>query len=201
MKKTMKRSLALGALMAFVITGSAMAADRVAVGKGDNKVLEGNVNVSQISAANGGRIEAKTADEIVVDYNGTGDRWAVQAVKNVNEDGLTGSKIVLGGDKTKLISITAVSTSGDNINNEAVGIAAQRESTYKKGEGPYIELNSDKVVINAHSEYGPAMGIVAMNASVPGDDTKPSEVVINAKETVITATTNGADYDLSLIHI
>ena len=195
MKKTMKRSLALGALMAFVITGSAMAADRVAVGKGDNKVLEGNVNVSQISAANGGRIEAKTADEIVVDYNGTGDRWAVQAVKNVNEDGLTGSKIVLGGDKTKLISITAVSTSGDNINNEAVGIAAQRESTYKKGEGPYIELNSDKVVINAHSEYGPAMGIVAMNASVPGDDTKPSEVVINAKETVITATTNGADYD------
>ncbi len=65
MKKTMKRSLALGALMAFVITGSAMAADNIITADA-TKIEKGAGTYDQVVALNGGVVDIKADNGNVV---------------------------------------------------------------------------------------------------------------------------------------
>lgn len=193
-KKILKRSLALGALMAFVITGSAMAETNTPVSAdGDNEtVTDVNIvtnNTTAIYAANGGSVVA-TGEKIVASSS-CDKPWTVHATKTVATQNVRGGKITLGNDATKQISISANGTGTSDI----AAVAAQRVSNYKLGEGPVITLNAEKVELNAYSSAGTAIGILAMNASVPGNDTTPAHVIINAKDTVITAKSDAGDYD------
>lgn len=106
-KKMMKRSLALGALMVFVITGSAMAADydKIVVKNGENKTItENDVNVDYtgfqavvVQGVDSSLNVKSDTINITTKAVGTGDSDAVFA----NE----GGKIVLGDDTTSNIVI------------------------------------------------------------------------------------------------
>lgn len=182
MKKTMKRSLALGALMVFVITGSAMAADydKIVVKNGENKTItENDVNVDYtgfqavvVQGVDSSLNVKSDTINITTKAVGTGDSDAVFA----NE----GGKIVLGDDTTSNIVINNTYT--HNTKQFITGITAWNNDSY-------VELNSKNVEISVFSSgTGTISGLFVQNGDdthIPEDGEPTSEVVINADKTTI----------------
>ena len=154
-KKMMKRSLALGALMAFVITGSAMAAELAT-----NESLTGTMN---------GNNESYTLDTDVVTLSSTVENTLIKDATIAVDAGKTLNLIskASGGDWNGVIN-NGVTITGDGIINikqeagsgNAIGSRTQQQDivnitantvyadVFGNGSAIYAE-NEDKVTINA----------------------------------------------------
>lgn len=92
------------------------------------------------------------------------------------------SLLNLGGAQTKNINVSV------NVDSSqpAVGLIAQREGK--------ITLNGENLNINVHSTEGQASGIFVQNASTNvTEEDKKASVIIDAKNTVINATSDNAE--------
>ncbi len=186
--KLAQRSLALGALMAFVITGQAMAAQTTAV---DASVSNQNIteDVNIISGAplygsytggvyaNAGNTASLSGKDISIKLDGGANNiFAVRAGNTAGNDGGT----VILGDAGSNITIDV------NGSGATIGLIAHRGPALSNnaGTGSKIIVNGDTLTINAK---GSGVGVYALSA----DDTANmpenlrSEVTINSKQTVI----------------
>lgn len=91
------------------------------------------------------------------------------------------SLLNLGGAQTKNINVSV------NVDSSqpAVGLIAQREGK--------ITLNGENLNINVHSTEGQASGIFVQNATTVTEEDKKASVIIDAKNTVINATSDNAE--------
>lgn len=126
-KKNLKRGLALGALMAFVITGSAMAADVV---YSDSTPLEGSGNNLIINSGNG-IYEELTAKNFTgwndVKITGNWDEWSSAIEANKSRDPIT---YIVSEGPIKLTSINSL------ITEDGIEIAGQ----LIYADGPDIDI-------------------------------------------------------------
>lgn len=96
-----------------------------------------------------------------------------------------GATLNLGGDETKNINVS-VSENGPAVDSIAIGIDAINLD--KKSESaPELFVSAENLVVNVHSEDGAAYGIHVGNRTVGSPD-KKATLVINAKNTLINAT-------------
>ncbi|MGM9561560.1 MAG: autotransporter outer membrane beta-barrel domain-containing protein [Phascolarctobacterium sp.] len=177
-KKIMKRSLALGALMAFVITGSAFAADVTSeVGKAYIGVSYG---VASLPAdANGPTGEQSlTDDEINIITNveeGADETRAVWARG-------AGNKVILGNESS-VISIKASAESTYNC----YGIISQ--------DNGKTVVNADRLSINvtAASSEADCYGIIAQQrtANPSGPNANSASVSVNANDIAVNSSDAG----------
>ena len=97
-----------------------------------------------------------------------------------------GATLNLGGDETKNINVS-VNVSGNDPTKDgplAIGINALRSD---QQSAPELFVSAENLVVNVHSEDGYAYGIQVGNATV-GSTAKKATLVINAKNTLINAT-------------
>lgn len=94
-----------------------------------------------------------------------------------------GATLNLGGDETKNINVS-VSENGPALDSIAIGINAIRSG---EQSAPELFVSAENLVVNVHSEDGAAYGIQVGNATVGSPD-KKATLVINAKNTLINAT-------------
>ena len=93
-----------------------------------------------------------------------------------------GATLNLGGDETKNINVS-VSENGPVLDSIAIGINA-----FNNGQSaPELFVSAENLVVNVHSEDGAAYGIQVGNGTVGSPD-KKATLVINAKNTLINAT-------------
>ena len=148
-KKMMKRSLALGALMAFVITGSAMAAELTISSDSDfakvkNGEIEGWSNGTDIGKQNYARLEDLASDNTLT-------------INNVNAIDIN---MFVGNIRSAANAITVKNNklnigSGKYISNET--------STPIGFAGSFVEFLSTKAEVTNHSV------VISGNAEIQGD--------------------------------
>ena len=180
-KKTLKRGLALGALMAFVITGSAMAAATIcqSTGSNDDVSIKGNYDIGIYY--NGGSTIDFNGSQITVDIlPGTG--WgsgnvAVWASSNASNQ----SVINLGkAGITDSININVVDNS--NAVDQAVGLWADGDNNK---HGGLLNVNTKNLTVTGESNIGWMYGIYAQNRTVDPGDKSVATLVINADNTTV----------------
>ena len=104
----------------------------------------------------------------------------------------------LGGDETKNINVSVnVSGNGPNldIGPVAVGINALRTG---QQSAPELSVSAENLVVNVHSEDGPAYGIQVQNGTKEST-AKKATLVINAKNTLINATSGREGYAVGIV--
>lgn len=96
-----------------------------------------------------------------------------------------GATLNLGGDETKNINVS-VSENGPDLGSSpiAIGINAIK---FNGQSAPELFVSAENLVVNVHSEDGAAYGIQVGNGTVGSTD-KKATLVINAKNTLINAT-------------
>ena len=96
-----------------------------------------------------------------------------------------GATLNLGGDETKNINVS-VSENGPDLGSSpiAIGINAIK---FDGQSAPELFVSAENLVVNVHSEDGAAYGIQVGNGTVGSTD-KKATLVINAKNTLINAT-------------
>ena len=180
----MKRSLALGALMAFVITGSAMANSAY-----ENKGSVDNVNISGaydmgIHNSSGKEINFSGAN-IVIDTV-PGKDWGKGNVgirANASTDGV--SIINLGEKGKSNISINVVdSYKGEGDGDISIGIWANGALDKDKKNGGKIVVEGNSLRVTGYSEKGWIYGVYAQNKTVATGMEKAT-ININATNTYI----------------
>ena len=181
MKKTMKRSLALGALMAFVITGSAMASDALYVTNSDITITDGiSINTEKrfgIVAIKGYKADIKGSEISVNVNNDTG-----YGILSMNQDE-NGGIVHVGDGNTEKISVSVTGK------NDIIGVGALRNYG-KPGTLSETVLTGKNLEINVTSTDGFATAVHSQNSTTPdsiGNNTA-SSVVLNAENIKITAT-------------
>ena len=104
----------------------------------------------------------------------------------------------LGGDETKNINVS-VNVSGNDpkldIGPVAVGINALRTG---QQSAPELSVSAENLVVNVHSEDGPAYGIQVQNGTKEST-AKKATLVINAKNTLINATSGREGYAVGIV--
>lgn len=104
----------------------------------------------------------------------------------------------LGGDETKNINVS-VNVSGNDPNLDigpvAVGINAPRTG---QQSAPELSVSAENLVVNVHSEDGPAYGIQVQNGTKEST-AKKATLVINAKNTLINATSGREGYAVGIV--
>lgn len=104
----------------------------------------------------------------------------------------------LGGDETKNINVS-VNVSGNDPNRGygplAVGINALRTG---QQSAPELSVSAENLVVNVHSEDGPAYGIQVQNGTEESP-AKKATLVINAKNTLINATSGREGYASGIV--
>ena len=104
----------------------------------------------------------------------------------------------LGGDETKNINVS-VNVSGNDSNLDigpvAVGINALRTG---QQSAPELSVSAENLVVNVHSEDGPAYGIQVQNGTKEST-AKKATLVINAKNTLINATSGREGYAVGIV--
>ena len=161
MKKIMKRSVALGALMAFVITGSAMAASTIGIdaSKADaenhNGVIE-NVNIGIVAGDKNG-VQSITG---IFDGAATDEKNVVINVaetdKSSNVFGIWSkgnSKVFVGNESTGKVFVTA-----KNYGKQSAGVFSQNNNNSIAINGNIIEIDivadGETVGYNQANSYG-----------------------------------------------
>ena len=191
MKKTMlKRSLALGALMAFVITDSAMAADRILLGKG---TVNNNDDISITTSASYG-IKGQFKDSVAnlnganisvnVDYDegmAVGVNASAFSAKHGEAFG-GGHTINLGNEKSNI----DIAVSG----NGTIGLWAYNENENPNNKsGGVLNVTAQNLNVSVNSTADWAYGVYAQNCTTK-DSTKNDNVsilIINADNVTITS--------------
>lgn len=104
----------------------------------------------------------------------------------------------LGGDETKNINVS-VNVSGNDPNLDigpvAVGINALRTG---QQSAPELSVSAENLVVNVHSEDGPAYGIQVQNGTIEST-AKKATLVINTKNTLINATSGREGYAVGIV--
>ena len=104
----------------------------------------------------------------------------------------------LGGDETKNINVF-VNVSGNDPNLDigpvAVGINALRTG---QQSAPELSVSAENLVVIVHSEDGPAYGIQVQNGTKEST-AKKATLVINAKNTLINATSGREGYAVGIV--
>lgn len=98
-----------------------------------------------------------------------------------------GATLNLGGDETKNINVS-VSDNGSALVSDspiAIGIDA---INLDRQSAPELFVSAENLVVNVHSEDGAAYGIHVGNRTDEGSTDKKATLVINAKNTLINAT-------------
>ena len=96
-----------------------------------------------------------------------------------------GATLNLGGDETKNINVSVSENGPASVSSPiAIGINAIR---FNRQSAPELFVSAENLVVNVHSEDGAAYGIQVGNGSVGSPD-KKATLVINAKNTLINAT-------------
>lgn len=226
----LKRGAALGALMAFVITGSAMAAEKnhiahddgkehvysndinkeyVKAFRGSNVILNGNnivlnrengeyaVNAYSSNKYNAGKIIIGSGETDLVDISTVRNKkpiWGSSAVYGIyvkrSENSTAGNDFPIVNVNSKNVNIAAISNITEEVKDYdcAVGIYAINDAGDNNYSGPVVDIKADKLNISAHGANTSAFGIWAVGKNGEGKSDNPTKVVINAKDTVITAT-------------
>ena len=180
-KKSLKRGLALGALMAFVITGSAMAEKVVANSSDTTKIIDSSKYVDDAGSiiyANGasydGIVSINTDTNLkeinITNNSNFSDAYGVYAYDN-QANGV-GAKIDLGTENTDTINITA----NGLTNSWAAGICA-----WKGGE---VNVKAKTLNINVDATNG----LISAGIWVQGNSNTDTKVIIDADNTIINAT-------------
>lgn len=104
----------------------------------------------------------------------------------------------LGGDETKNINVS-VNVSG-NDPNRGYGPAAMGINALRTGQqsAPELSVSAENLVVNVHSEDGPAYGIQVQNSTIASTAEKAT-LVINAKNTLINATSGREGYAVGIV--
>lgn len=134
-------------------------------------------NVCGIDLSNGATVTLD-GPSISISLTGASNTGWIYGVKSRGASSL----LNLGGAQTKNINVSV------NVDSSqpAVGLIAQREGK--------ITLNGENLNINVHSTEGPASGIYVQNASTNvTEEDKKASVIIDAKNTVINATSDNAE--------
>ncbi len=109
-----------------------------------------------------------------------------------------GATLNLGGDETKNINVS-VNVSGNDPNKGygplAIGINALRSDPQS---APELFVSAENLVVNVHSEDGPAYGIQVQNGTQEST-AKKATLVINAKNTLINATSGREGYASGIV--
>lgn len=109
-----------------------------------------------------------------------------------------GATLNLGGDKTKNINVS-VNVSGNDPTKGygpfAIGINALRSG---QQSAPELFVSAENLVVNVHSEDGPAYGIQVQNGTQESP-AKKATLVINAKNTLINATSGREGYAAGIV--
>lgn len=134
-------------------------------------------NVCGIDLSNGATVTLD-GPSISISLTGASNTGWIYGVKSRGASSL----LNLGGAQTKNINVSV------NVDSSqpAVGLIAQREGK--------ITLNGENLNINVHSTEGQASGIFVQNASTNvTEEDKKASVIIDAKNTVINATSDNAE--------
>lgn len=207
-KKIMKRSLALGALMAFVITGSAFAAeitdiaDLQGTNLNDGRTITDDINVIATSTIYG-IYSYQPGAEISINSNNirietqmngfyTSNPEMVVGVFSGCYDSNDGSVLNLGSQES-IVNIK--STTRGFTNNfdyfNAIGLWAYNgTSNGGLNNGGIINVSGKEVNIEAYSRKEGAYGIFAQNRTIPSEQNKnykKATVDINAENINISA--------------
>ena len=214
-KKMLKRSLALGALMAFVITGSAMAASGVIADKIVNGTISGtgtlNVTVSgeqqglQLGLSNGSLSEKVTIsgfDSIVLDGSNDEHKNSFNAYKNTELTIKDISSGVYTADTSNLSSTTVFHAQGGtlNIGTETVPVG---DITLKNVANGFMSQNGGSLYVNAGDVTVNAINGNALQCSYNKED---SSIDINANNLTLTSTvaagisSMGGDVDIDVVN-
>lgn len=109
-----------------------------------------------------------------------------------------GATLNLGGDETKNINVS-VNVSGNDPTKGygpvAIGINAHRSG---QQSAPELFVSAENLVVNVHSEDGPAYGIQVQNGTQEST-AKKATLVINAKNTLINATSGREGYATGIV--
>lgn len=184
-KKNLKRGLALGALMAFVITGSAMAADITS--SPDKSFIKVSYGFGAVPPETG-KVETLTADIINITTKVEVGADETRAVWARGKNGV-GNTVVLGSESS-VINIKANASEGFN----SYGIFAQ--------DNGKINVNAKSLLVNvtAASPEKDCYGIIAQQrsdeATGPKDDSASinidaKDIVINSNQIGVIAMSNG----------
>ena len=192
MKKTMKRSMALGALMAFVITGSAMAGEQK-IKSLVSQSADSGINIADSVTLNANRLISFSdgTDDVfgILAQNGgsvtlSGDKIDINA-KAYSYDGIrtvyavTDGSILLG-NKNSIVNITATGNETQNVN----GLMALTK-------GAKIHVAAKKLNINiTGSAYSAAINVG--NHTVNDYDYSDNAQVIISENTVTRIEAEGA---------
>ena len=136
-KKIMKRSLALGALMAFVITGSTMAAENINVGAGETKDVNSLSSGSIVTGQDGSSLNVKNSIYGSVTISGienlkiSDSDWAP-----IYLEGSSGGNLKIEADNIELVN-EANNTSSLYIASNAVGWNVDMDFTGEMGVSGY----------------------------------------------------------------
>jgi len=210
----LKRSLALGALMAFVITGQAWAADVNDINVdttsiSDHKIIksvDGSITTLNSINADGTehKVELSATGNIIV--NGSVKAKGHSDVELKAGVNLTsgifyatgGSKINAAGQNVEIVGyVTAQSGSnislGDN-NTENIKINGTKWGIYNHGNNSTTTVTSDNVNIYLESNSDDVIGITAIGGSV---DAIANKVTINANKTIINVHTTATGVDVN----
>ena len=188
-KKNLKRGLALGALMAFVITGNAMAYD-VQLVSNDQRENNGlSINVKDSSgdtqlgiASMNGKSVTVLGPKVDITIDGGGNVWGVYTYPH---ETLGGGTVVLGDTNT----IT-------NINIDAKKFAAGIQSAgLPDKKGSNVLVNGKELNIIAHSESDWVYALNVANNSTPDTlrNGTRAKLTINADNTYIEAKTDASN--------
>lgn len=109
-----------------------------------------------------------------------------------------GATLNLGGDETKNINVS-VNVSGNDPTKGygpfAIGINAIKSDGQS---APELFVSAENLVVNVHSEDGPAYGIQVQNGTQEST-AKKATLVINAKNTLINATSGREGYAAGIV--
>ena len=190
-KKYVYGSLALAVMLA---CGSAQAevTKYIDASAGNKDVTEdvnytGNANYGVYATA--GNSATLTGKNINFAISGSGDNEDTKYIGALSDatNGIGGGLVKLGDENTKNITLDVKNTGL----GYAVGVRALRRND--TGEKPSkIEVNGENFTINAYSEKGNAVGLMAQNCTANETDLKKyggeegrATIIVNAKNTVI----------------
>ena len=172
-KKMMKRSLALGALMAFVITGSAMAAENELTSGSEaitaggnytvngNVVLDGSTDKDEIMIGSASRHPIAEDKKIAINLN----NGAVLNVTSNNDEpgsdvyGVIANTEIIGdlNGNTSVI-LNAISTKNENVAGLGTGsvdkIQASNIEIHSAGNNAIYDTSTDGTFTNSHTLIG-----------------------------------------------
>ena len=191
-KKNLKRGLALGALMAFVITGSAMAAFDISYKALSSDLNESN-NVNVIKnvenndivvgvGASSGYTANFTGSNIEFNLSGYGQAFGILAQ---TKQGVGNGTIILGSQD----SIVNIKTLTQNDWTAGVELEGRGDNGVAIADGAEAIINGKTLSIDVTSlSDDVAFGLNVANKSIDLGGFKPTKLVINSDKTTIKAT-------------